>query len=251
VTSTAHFRLRDRRGEYGFDGLLAGVLGMAAGGVSLLVLATVLVQAGHGGSAAFSFVGAALLLLTLGIYLHTTRRGKFAVWVELIEDLHLLGDEQVLDVGCGRGAVLAMVAKLLPRGRAVGIDLWRIDQSGNSPDAARRNLETEGVQDRCRVMTGDARAMPFPDASFDLIVSSLAIHNIRDRAGRSRAIDEIIRVLKPGGRLLIADPLWTSTYARQLQDRGLLCVQRRHLGWRFWWGLAFPATYLVTASKAA
>ena len=94
------------------------------------------------------------------------------------------------------------------------------------------------------------RAMPFPDSSFDFIVSSIAIHNIRNRAGRSRAIDEIARVLEPGGRLAIADLLWTSTYARQLQDHGFSDVQRRHLGWRrFWWGLAIPATYLVTASK--
>ena len=76
MTSTAHVQLRDRRGEYGFDGLLAGVLGMAACGMSLLILATVLVQAGHGESAALALVEAAPLLLTLGIYLRTTRRAE-------------------------------------------------------------------------------------------------------------------------------------------------------------------------------
>src|SRR5262249_49478978 len=145
----------------------------------------------------------------IGFFLHTTRRGKFAVWAELLDELHLSGDERVLDVGCGRGAVLTMVAKLLPRGRGVGIDLWRAQQSGNGPTAAERNLQTEGVRDRCEIVTGDMRSMQFPDASFDVVVSSIAIHNIRDRAGRSRAIDEIARVLKPGGRVVLADLAWT------------------------------------------
>ncbi|HEY1691681.1 MAG TPA: class I SAM-dependent methyltransferase [Polyangiaceae bacterium] len=245
-----HATLLDRRGEYGIDGLLAGVLGMAAGGVALLVFAIVLVCGEHPGGAAFPFAGAASLLTTIGIYLHTTRRGKFAVWAELVEGLQLAGDERVLDVGCGRGAVLTMIAKALPRGRVVGIDLWSTaDQSGNGPDAARRNLEREGVQDRCELVTGDMRKMPFADASFDLVVSSLAIHNILVREGRMQAIDEIARVLRPGGRVAIADLARTATYARRLEERGLVAVTRRHLGWRFLWGMGIPATRLVTGSK--
>ncbi len=243
----------DHGGEYGVDGNIVGVLGMTAAAISLLAVAVVLFATGeHGVLAVASLVGAAALLLTMGIYLHTTRRGKFAVWAELLEALRLSGNERVLDVGCGRGAVLTMVAKLLPRGRAVGIDLWsRRDQSGNGPNAAKRNLEAEGVRDRCQLFTGDMRSMPFRDATFDVIVSSIAIHNIRDGAGRSRAIDEIARVLKPGGRLVIADLLWTRTYAAQLRERGFRDVHRRGLGPRFWWGPAYPATAAVTASKAA
>lgn len=252
MTTSTSALLRDHRGEYGFDGALAGLFGMTAGGIALLVLGIYLLQAGRVGGAVFPLLGAASLLGTVAVYIHTTRRGKFAVWAELIEQIGLRGDERVLDVGCGRGAVLTMVARSLPRGRVVGIDLWStFDQSGNGPDAATRNLEAEGVRDRCELVTGDMRKMPFPDASFDLVVSSLAIHNIRNRQGRSEAIDEIARVLKPGGRVVIADLAWTGTYAKQLQDRGLGDVRRRGLGWRFWWGLAIPSTSLVTAMKAA
>ena len=109
-------------------------------------------------------------------------------------------------MGCGRGAVLSLAAKRLQRGRAFGLDLWStVDQSGNSPEATLRNLEIEGVTERCKVETGNIMAMPFPDAMFDLVVSSLAIHNIKGEAGRFRALDETVRVLKPAGKLIIVD----------------------------------------------
>ena len=57
------------------------------------------------------------------------------------------------------------------------------------------------------------RALPFPDATFDVVVSSLAIHNIRSNAARAKAIAEAWRVLKAGGRLAIADIRATSRYA--------------------------------------
>jgi len=186
----------------------------------------------------------------LGIYVHTTRRRKFLVWAELLDSLRLQGDERVLDVGCARAAVLTMVAERLPRGRAVGIDLWRkADQSGYGTEAAERNLVAEGVRDRRKLVTGDMRSMPFQDASFDVMLSSLAIHNISSLAGRSRAIEEIARALAPGGRVAIANRAWTRAYAQSLEALGFIGVRRRRLGWRFWWGPAFPATALVTGTK--
>ncbi len=97
---------------------------------------------------------------------------------------------------------MAMVAKLVLRGHVVGLDLWTDDQSGNRPETTRRNLDLEGVSDRCELKTGDMLAMPFADASFDLVVSSMAIHNIdennmRNHTRRVQAVDEAVRVLKP------------------------------------------------------
>src|SRR5207249_4073043 len=82
--------------------------------------------------------------------------GKFAVWAELLRGLGLRGDERLLDMGCGRGAVLLMAAQLLPAGRAVGVDLWKTaDQSGNAPEVAEANARREGVADRVELRTGD------------------------------------------------------------------------------------------------
>jgi ubiquinone/menaquinone biosynthesis C-methylase UbiE len=92
-------------------------------------------------------------------------------------------------------------------------------------------------------------ALPFADNSFDVVVSSLAIHNIRGRAGREKAVDEAVRVLRPGGRLLIADIRGTWQHQAQLAKIGMSDVTRRRLGWRFWWGGPWAATRLVTATK--
>jgi arsenite methyltransferase len=239
-----------RRGEYGIDGGIAVVLVMTGVAAALLTAKAALAAAGFVAVAVVPALLAAFVLATLGISLHTTRRGKFLVWAEILDGLGLRGDERALDAGCGRGAVLTMLAERLPRGRAVGIDIWsKRDQSGNSAEAAERNLAAEGVAERCELVTGDMRSIPFPDAAFDLIVSSWAIHNIHGSAERSRAIDELARTLAPGGRVAIADLAFTGAYAQRLEALGFLGVRRRRLGWRFWWGPGFPATVLVTGIK--
>lgn len=76
-----------------------------------------------------------------------------------------------------------------------------------------------------------------------LLLSSLAIHNIRGRGGRERAISEAVRVLCPGGRLLIVDVRATRQHQEQLETLGMHDVARRGLRWWSW-----PAR-LVTATK--
>lgn len=58
-----------------------------------------------------------------------------------------------------------------------------------------------------------------------------------------------MRVLRPGGRLVIADIRATSLYAETLTSLGAVNVLRRRLGWKFWWGNPIAATTLVTATK--
>ena len=248
--------LSRRRGSYGFDigggrllALLIVVL-LGGGGLALLALAVLNARSRRFFWSGLAFVGAFPMLFNLASYTYTTRIGKFSIWADILRDLHLSGDESVLDLGCGRGAVLMMVAKLVPRGRAVGVDLWkRSDQSGNSAESAQRNAELEGVADRVDLETADMRWLPFSDCSFDLIVSSLAIHNIPEAEGRLRAVDEAIRMLKPGGRLLVADIFCTAEYAQRLRDRGMQNVEQRELGWRFWYGGPWVAARLISAAK--
>ena len=234
--------------DYGYDAPYALVIFAVIGSASVIGALVGWRDGNRHLTAVMSLYAVFFLGQALSFY-YTTRRGKIAVWNSILDGLQLRGDERVLDMGCGRGAVLIAVAKRLTSGRATGIDLWRTrDQSGNASDVTRRNATIEGVMERVAVETGDMRALPFADGSFDLVLSSLAIHNIRTRLDRAKAVAEAWRVLKPGGRLLIADIRSTALYAKTLDALGAMTTTRR-LGWRFWYGNPFAATSLVTASK--
>jgi SAM-dependent methyltransferase len=185
-----------------------------------------------------------------GSFTYTTLRGKFRVWSAEIDRLGLAGDERVVDLGCGRGAVLLLAARRLTDGRALGVDLWRWgDQSGNSEAATRANAEAIGVGDRVDLLTADLRALPLPDACAELVVSSLALHNIQAFEDRGAAVGEAYRVLAPGGRLRIADFRNAPQYAELLRRLGAVDVGVRRLGWRFWYGGPWFATSMVSAAK--
>jgi ubiquinone/menaquinone biosynthesis C-methylase UbiE len=239
----------EQRGDYGYDAPYA-LVAFAALGAAGLVAAIVSWRVGNSRQAVKFGAWGAFFLANAFSFLYTTRRGKFQVWKEILDELHLRGDERVLDMGCGRGAVLIAVARRMNTGRVTGVDLWSThDQSGNARDVAVRNASLEGVVNRVDVETGDMRALPFADETFDVVVSSLAIHNIPSHAARAQAIAEAWRVLTPGGRLRIADIRTTARYATTLSELGAAAVSRRGLGWRFWYGNPFAATSLVTASK--
>ena len=225
-----------RRGSYGIDAPIAPAF--LAGLVILYIVLAIVTGEGK------FWMSASLVLAFELYYLHSTFRGKFLVWARLLDQLGLRGDERILDLGCGRGAVLMMAAQHLTSGRAVGVDLWsKFDQSGNSSEATQRNAVAEGVADRVELHTGNMTALPFEDNSFDVIVSNFAIHNISGRAGREKAISEAVRVLRPGGRLRIVDVRGTGQHAAQLAQLGMDDVARSGLAW---W---FTPARLVTATK--
>jgi arsenite methyltransferase len=233
-----------RKGSYGIDAPY--LLPIPA------VLVVINIANGVVSGTAWPFVAAGVVMACAGSGFYASRRGKFVVWAALLDQLTLRGDERILDLGCGRGAVLLLAAQHLTTGRAVGVDLWkRGDQSGNSAEATRRNAVAEGVADRVELHTADMTALPFEENSFNLVVSNLAIHNIKGRAGRDRAIEEAVRVLRPGGRLMIADIWATRQYRTHLARLGMIDIARRGLGWRMWWGGPWLPTRLVTATKPA
>jgi SAM-dependent methyltransferase len=188
----------------------------------------------------------AVLIAQSGCFLHATLRGKHQIWERELDRLGLAGDEQLLDLGCGRGAVLIEAAKRLPSGRAVGADLWTSDQSGNRAEATLENAAAAGVADRVEVRTADMTSLPFDDDTFDVVTSALAIHNISAPEQRYRAVDEAMRVLRPGGQLVVADlTSQAKKYAAHL-GRGTV----RDLGIGYWYGGPWFGVSLLHVVKA-
>ena len=195
------------------------------------------------------FIGTGVLLLLEGmLFLLYVKVGKFHHRDQMLSLHAWQGEEQVLDVGCGRGLLLAAAAKRLSgAGRATGIDIWsNVDMGGNSEAATRHNLELEGIGDRCTLLSVPAQQMPFADGAFDVILSNLCLHNIYDRTTRQQAVAQIARVLKPGGLAILSDYKHTGEYADQLRTSGL-AVNRQ-------WGsplYTFPPLRMVIARKPA
>jgi len=134
---------------------------------------------------------------------------------------------------------------MLATGHGTGIDIWsNVDMGGNSADVTLHNLQLENIQSRCTLVSAGAQQMPFEDATFDVIVSNLCLHNLYDKPTRQRAVAEIARVLKPGGVALLSDYKRTGEYASQLRELGFDVKLR--------WGsflTTFPPLRIVIAHK--
>jgi ubiquinone/menaquinone biosynthesis C-methylase UbiE len=123
----------------------------------------------------------------------------------VINSIPWRGPEKVLDVGCGTGMLLNGCAQKLTSGWATGIDLWQEAIAG-SKATLMANARAEHVADKIDYQEMDARHLAFEDMHFDVVVSSAALHHIgTHREDREQAVNEMIRVLAPGGYLALAD----------------------------------------------
>jgi len=104
---------------------------------------------------------------------------------------------EAADLGCGPGHLVIELARRSPGLHVTGIDLSD-EMLAQGQDNARRT----GVAERVSFRQGDARQIPFPDASLDLVVSTLSLHHWSDPVA---VLDEIARVLRPGGSFLVFD----------------------------------------------
>jgi arsenite methyltransferase len=214
------------------------LLNIALGSIQAILAAALLI---------WGLLAGLSMLVTAGLMVWSSKVGKLRAREWLIDSLDLRGTETILDVGCGRGLLLNAAARRLTTGKAIGLDLWQAaDQSGNNPEAALANARAEGVTDRVEVKTGDMRELPFEAGTIDVVLSSMAIHNIPDRAGRAKAVREIARVLGPDGRLALLDFQCTNEYVETLRDLGWRDARRSGLSFGM-----FPPVRVVTATKPA
>jgi arsenite methyltransferase len=234
--------------DYGIDapGVIRNLFLVSLAGVALAIFSPQSVTIGPvtlgphptGWGAAIGCGIAALLMLLYA------KIGKFYHRDRILALHNWRGDEQVLDVGTGRGLLLVGAARRLTTGHATGLDIWnKEDLSGNSLERTEQNLAAEQVTEKCSLVTGGAQKMIFPDNSFDVIVSNLCLHNIYDNPTRLQACREIVRVLKPGGVAIISDFKHTGEYAATMRDAGVR-VERKLPNL-----LTFPPLRILLARK--
>jgi SAM-dependent methyltransferase len=146
-----------------------------------------------------------------------------AIWPqeEPIFDRHPVGGGAVLDVGCGTGEIVSRLAAKYRQASFVGVDLER-------PHLERAAERCASFGPRVRFEYGDALELPFPDAAFDLVICRHVLQAVSDAP---RAITEILRVLRPGGRvhLIMEDYGMLWAHPTSLDADGFWQV----LPWRF------------------
>lgn len=171
---------------------------------------------------------AAFNLSCLLLSVWSSKVGKIKEAKRLLDTYDWKGDEKVLDVGCGRGLMLISAAKRLITGKAAGVDIWDSrDQAGNCPENTIKNARREDVAGRIEILDSDALCLPFEDNTFNVVLSNKVFHNITNRQERKNAIQEIARVLKPGGWLGIIDSFSYADILKNIGWKNIRASKRR------------------------
>ena len=200
-------------------------------------------------------MGAYFLQGAVGM-VYYSKVGKLRMQEAILDSIPWRGDEQVLDVGCGRGLLMVAAARRLTTGCATGVDVWLPNAiTGNHPNAALENATLEGVRERVRVEKGDVRELPFPDSSFDIVVSNFVVHEVNTDADREKLVSEMARVLKPNGYVALRDFIFTDVCVEHFRRHGVENATRQRVGTLgFWIGailnFGFFQLYQVNGKKA-
>jgi len=133
------------------------------------------------------------------------------------------GEGKALDIGCGSGALVVSIAKRFPEARVTGADYW-----GGSWEYAKRQCEKnaalEGVAERTDFVQASASKLPFADGAFDLVVSNLTFHEVKDARDKRLLLKEALRAVKPGGYFVLQDLFNIRPYFGEID--GLLALMR-------------------------
>ncbi|HEV2353187.1 MAG TPA: bifunctional demethylmenaquinone methyltransferase/2-methoxy-6-polyprenyl-1,4-benzoquinol methylase UbiE [Puia sp.] len=103
----------------------------------------------------------------------------------------------ILDVATGTADMPILISKYLPEARITGVDI-----SAGMLELGRQKVQRSGLQDRIALQTGDSEALPFPDNCFDAVTAAFGVRNFEDL---ERGLQEMKRVLRPGGKLVVLE----------------------------------------------
>ena len=115
---------------------------------------------------------------------------------------HLRAGMDLLDVGCGPASITADLAERVAPGRVVALDA-----AAGALEAARKTLRERGLSEQVEVTSGDVMALPFEDASFDVVHAHQVLQHLADPVG---ALAEMRRVTRPGGIVAVRDAVYSA-----------------------------------------
>ena len=115
---------------------------------------------------------------------------------------HLRAGMDLLDVGCGPASITADLAERVAPGRVVALDA-----ADGALEAARATLRERGLSEQVEVASGDVMALPFEDASFDVVHAHQVLQHLADPVG---ALAEMRRVTRPGGIVAVRDAVYSA-----------------------------------------
>ena len=115
---------------------------------------------------------------------------------------HLRAGMDLLDVGCGPASITADLAERVAPGRVVALDA-----AAGALEAARATLRDRGLSEQVEVTSGDVMALPFEDASFDVVHAHQVLQHLADPVG---ALAEMRRVTRPGGIVAVRDAVYSA-----------------------------------------
>ncbi|MFX1310685.1 MAG: methyltransferase domain-containing protein [Promethearchaeota archaeon] len=142
--------------------------------------------------------------------------------------LDQIENPQVLDVGCGTGRTAIRIAKAFKNGgHLYGIDIYsKLAIPGNTLNTVQNNARIEKVEDKTTFQYGSAIDIPFEKNRFDVVNVSSVLHEVHDPNDQDKAIQEIYRVLKPGGYLYLSE--WNRTSWQLIAFGGWCCFVFKH-----------------------
>lgn len=209
-----------------------------ASGTLLLLLALLLITWAN--LIVLTIVGAlCLLALLLTGYLELCRRrfafdggGLMGIMHQLvIDNLDWDGHGELIDIGCGAGALTIRCAKTFPDSRFTGIDRWGSKRS-YVREQCEHNARAENVSDCVTFVDGDAARLDVPDGGFDAAVSSFVFHEVRSEPDKRALVREALRVVRPGGAFSFQDMFDhrrlygdVEAFVQELRDGGVAQIE--------------------------
>ncbi len=147
-----------------------------------------------------------LFIISYSYYQFSDFGGNFQYKIHslIIDRANLKEEGRILDIGTGSASLIIKLAKSLPKASLVGIDYWGKDWE-YSKKMCEANAEYEGVLDKINFIKASASKLPFNDNEFDLVVSCLTFHEVKDERDKIKVLKEALRVLKNNGEFIFLD----------------------------------------------